>query len=115
MGCDCVQACLMPRASDKTFSINVHNKHIANKYLSKPALTGRNKRLKDEEAFIVLHFAGHVCYETEGFLEKNNDTIHDELLSVPRVISSLCHQFLVSTLPRVISFPCHPFLFLCVR
>ena len=31
---------------------------------------------------MIRHFAGNVLYETEGFLHKNNDTIHDGLLQV---------------------------------
>eukprot|EP00040_Diaphanoeca_grandis_P039058 m.258055 g.258055 ORF g.258055 m.258055 type:complete len:1513 (+) comp36042_c0_seq1:104-4642(+) len=77
------ESCLLPRASDKMFTINVHTTHLANKHLSKPSFGKENKRrLKGDEAFVVVHFAGPVCYETDKFLEKNNDTIHDELLAI---------------------------------
>ena len=28
---------------------------------------------KEEEAFVVRHFAGNVCYMSAGFMDKNND------------------------------------------
>ncbi|CAN0235300.1 unnamed protein product, partial [Hapterophycus canaliculatus] len=36
----------------------------------------------DSTEFIVLHFAGEVVYDIEGFLEKNNDSLHDNLLDL---------------------------------
>eukprot|EP00039_Didymoeca_costata_P004049 m.71095 g.71095 ORF g.71095 m.71095 type:complete len:1393 (+) comp12208_c0_seq1:11-4189(+) len=77
------EACLMPRGNDKSFSIKLHTTHSAHNALMKPKYTkGNKKRLKDDEAFVIGHFAGAVTYETTGFLDKNNDTIHDGLLSV---------------------------------
>ena len=35
--------------------------------------------MRDDEGFIVRHFAGAVCYLTVGFLDKNNDALHDSL------------------------------------
>ena len=72
------EACMMPRANDQSFSIKVHTAHSANENLSKPVFVrGSKKRLKDDEAFVIGHFAGKVTYETSGFLAKNNDTIHE--------------------------------------
>ena len=28
---------------------------------------------------IIRHFAGAVCYSTKGFVDKNNDALHDSL------------------------------------
>jgi myosin-6 len=75
-------SCMTPRANDTTFTIRVHTTHGANKSLSKPKLTKGSKRLKDDEAFVINHFAGDVVYESVGFLAKNNDTIHEGLLQV---------------------------------
>lgn len=77
------EACLMPRSSDQTFTTTVHSKHFGSKFLAAPVnRRGVKKRLLEDEAFVVLHFAGEVTYETARFLDKNNDTIHDELLAV---------------------------------
>lgn len=35
--------------------------------------------LRDEEGFLVRHFAGAVCYNTNQFIEKNNDALHASL------------------------------------
>lgn len=32
-----------------------------------------------KKGFIVRHFAGAVCYQTQRFLEKNNDALHNSL------------------------------------
>lgn len=77
------EACLVPRSSDATFSVNVHGAHSSNQYLSKPKVgKAVKKRLMDSEAFVINHFAGEVVYETKHFLAKNNDTIHDELINI---------------------------------
>ena len=77
------EACLMPRATDKTFAEKVHTVHEREDALTVPKLTKLGgKRLKEDEAFVLRHFAGDVTYETDGFLDKNNDTIHDSLLGV---------------------------------
>ena len=36
----------------------------------------------NEEAFIIRHFAADVCYQTRGWLAKNNDAIHGDLLNM---------------------------------
>eukprot|EP00795_Rhopilema_esculentum_P017127 gene17126-8651_t len=38
-----------------------------------------HRKLKDDQGFIVRHFAGAVCYQTAGFLEKNDDALHGSL------------------------------------
>jgi len=92
------EACLMPRATDQTFTATVHSKHLGSKFLGAPAnKRGVKKRLLEDEAFVVLHFAGEVTYETARFLDKNNDTIHDELLSVLCGSASSFVQSLVPT------------------
>uniref|UniRef100_A0A336N3K1 CSON010499 protein n=1 Tax=Culicoides sonorensis TaxID=179676 RepID=A0A336N3K1_CULSO len=38
-----------------------------------------HRTLRDEEGFLVRHFAGAVCYNTNQFIEKNNDALHSSL------------------------------------
>ena len=55
------EACLMPRANDKSFTATVHSKHMGSKFLTAPVNRhGVKKRLLEDEAFVVLHFAGQV-------------------------------------------------------
>lgn len=35
--------------------------------------------MRDDEGFIIRHYAGAVCYQTALFLEKNNDALHASL------------------------------------
>jgi myosin VI len=35
--------------------------------------------VRDDEGFLVRHFAGAVCYHTAQFIEKNNDALHASL------------------------------------
>eukprot|EP00035_Acanthoeca_spectabilis_P040063 m.67090 g.67090 ORF g.67090 m.67090 type:complete len:1274 (+) comp9847_c0_seq3:175-3996(+) len=75
------EACLMPRSDSATFALRVHTSHSGSEYVTKPKYVRKStKRLVDAEAFVIKHFAGQVCYEVAEFLNKNNDTIHDELL-----------------------------------
>ncbi|CAG0922973.1 unnamed protein product [Notodromas monacha] len=39
----------------------------------------QHRELRDDEGFIIRHFAGAVCYETAQFIEKNNDALHSSL------------------------------------
>ncbi|XP_037079769.1 unconventional myosin-VI-like [Pollicipes pollicipes] len=38
-----------------------------------------HREIRDDEGFLVRHFAGAVCYQTDKFLEKNNDALHGSL------------------------------------
>ena len=43
------------------------------------------RRFKNEDAFIIRHFAADVCYQTKGWLAKNNDGIHSDLMNILKV------------------------------
>ncbi|XP_034830181.1 myosin heavy chain 95F isoform X1 [Maniola hyperantus] len=38
-----------------------------------------HRTLRDHEGFLLRHFAGAVCYNTNQFIEKNNDALHASL------------------------------------
>ncbi len=57
------------------------------------------KRLNEDEAFVVRHFAGEVIYETHRFLDKNNDTLHDELIAA---LSESQLPFVQQLFPKVV-------------
>jgi myosin heavy subunit len=44
-----------------------------------------HREIRDEDGFLVRHFAGAVCYQTQHFIEKNNDALHDSLEMLAQV------------------------------
>jgi myosin-6 len=36
------------------------------------------KKMRDDEGFIIRHFAGAVCYQADGFMDKNNDALQPD-------------------------------------
>uniref|UniRef100_A0A8C7D5P1 Unconventional myosin-VI n=1 Tax=Oncorhynchus kisutch TaxID=8019 RepID=A0A8C7D5P1_ONCKI len=66
----------LPQPSDQHFAETVHNKHKNHFRLTVPRKSKLqvHRNVRDDEGFIVRHFAGAVCYET-----KNNDALHMSL------------------------------------
>ncbi|KAM6992816.1 myosin VIa isoform 1-T1 [Tautogolabrus adspersus] len=71
----------LPQPSDQHFTDTVHNKHKDHFRLTVPRKSklAVHRNVRDDEGFIVRHFAGAVCYETTKFVEKNNDALHMSL------------------------------------
>lgn len=71
----------LPKPSAEHFTMEVHQKCAGHFRLALP----RTSRLKahrdtrDNEGFMIRHFAGAVCYRTGQFIEKNNDALHASL------------------------------------
>ncbi|XP_076377461.1 myosin heavy chain 95F jaguar isoform X5 [Megalopta genalis] len=38
-----------------------------------------HREIRDDEGFVIRHYAGGVCYQTNQFIEKNNDALHASL------------------------------------
>ncbi|CAM4644259.1 unnamed protein product [Leuciscus chuanchicus] len=74
----------LPQPSDQHFAETVHSKHKVHFRLTVPRKSKLtvHRNLRDDEGFIVRHFAGAVCYETTQFVEKNNDALHMSLESL---------------------------------
>ncbi|GAA6108727.1 myosin VIb [Tachysurus ichikawai] len=74
----------LPQPSDQHFAEAVHNKHKEHFRLTIPRKSklAIHRNLRDDEGFIIRHFAGAVCYETTRFVEKNNDALHMSLESL---------------------------------
>ncbi|XP_037818978.1 myosin heavy chain 95F isoform X4 [Lucilia sericata] len=71
----------LPKPSAVHFTTEVH-KAWSNHYrlgLPRSSRLKAHRTLRDEEGFLVRHFAGAVCYNTEQFIEKNNDALHASL------------------------------------
>nr|XP_044613467.1 unconventional myosin-VI isoform X9 [Equus asinus] len=74
----------LPQPSDQHFTSAVHQKHRDHFRLTIPRKSklAVHRNVRDDEGFIVRHFAGAVCYETTQFVEKNNDALHMSLESL---------------------------------
>ncbi|XP_046728566.1 myosin VIa isoform X3 [Silurus meridionalis] len=83
----------LPQPSDQHFTETVHNKHKNHFRLSVPRKSKLtvHRNVRDDEGFIIRHFAGAVCYETSKFVEKNNDALH---LSLGSLISESQDRFI---------------------
>ena len=69
--------CKMPKGSDKNFSMaccTQHDQHAHFSTLAKAHIKGLSG-ISDDEAFVIHHFAGDVCYTVAGFLAKNTDAL----------------------------------------
>ncbi|KAG8158825.1 hypothetical protein KVR01_011268 [Diaporthe batatas] len=84
----------LPMGSDDQFVTKLHHNYAAdkNQFYKKPRF--------GKSAFTVCHYAVDVTYESEGFIEKNRDTVPDEHMAVLR---SSKNAFLVSVLDAAAS------------
>ena len=80
----------VPRGSDTTF-LNKINKHHAASPHFKEVRTSKSE-------FVVIHYAGEVLYDSYSFLEKNKDTLTQDLFDL---ISSSRSSFLKSLFPDI--------------
>uniref|UniRef100_A0AAX7SXK5 Methyl-CpG binding domain protein 3b n=1 Tax=Astatotilapia calliptera TaxID=8154 RepID=A0AAX7SXK5_ASTCA len=71
------EECRMPKGSDESWVRKLYDQHLN----SKPHPHFRKPRMSNS-AFIVLHFADTVQYECDGFLDKNRDTVFEELINI---------------------------------
>jgi len=67
---------VVPQGTDKTFVAKLHQAQKSNAVYKTV--------LKNPDHFIVKHYAGEVVYDTEHFLEKNRDTLTDDLTEAVR-------------------------------
>lgn len=67
----------LPMGSDEQFVTKLHHNFSGDKhkFYKKPRIGGRS-------AFTVCHYAHEVQYESDGFIEKNRDTVPDEHMEV---------------------------------
>eukprot|EP00966_Prymnesium_polylepis_P325623 7381597-Prymnesium_polylepis.1 len=69
--------CKMPKGSDKGFCASVQKQHASHPHfclLSTSNFKGA-RGTADDNAFVISHFAGDVCYTCTNFLEKNTDQL----------------------------------------
>ncbi|VVC36488.1 Hypothetical protein CINCED_3A024235 [Cinara cedri] len=70
------EECRMPQGSDASWTQKLYTKCTKWDRFSKPKFAG--------SAFTIKHFAGDVEYYSEGFLDKNKDTVIEDQVNVLR-------------------------------
>ncbi|KAH9003333.1 myosin head, motor domain-containing protein [Lactarius hatsudake] len=77
------EECIMPRATDLTFTSKLHQLWSGDLHGEEPH-PGRDKYepSRFDQGFLVHHYAGKVEYHTDGWLEKNKDPLNDNLIRV---------------------------------
>ncbi|ROT40891.1 hypothetical protein SODALDRAFT_106970 [Sodiomyces alkalinus F11] len=72
----------LPMGSDEQFVTKLHHHYAGdkNRFYKKPRF--------GKSSFTVCHYAIDVTYESEGFIEKNRDTVPDEHMAVMRATTN---------------------------
>ncbi|XP_066921977.1 unconventional myosin-VI-like [Clytia hemisphaerica] len=87
-----------PSPSETHFTTELHSKNNKHFRLAIPRKSplSIHRSVRDDQGFLVRHFAGAVCYQTVEFLEKNNDALHD---SLEQLVLESSDPFLKSLFP----------------
>ncbi|KAJ3665011.1 hypothetical protein Zmor_000532 [Zophobas morio] len=89
----------LPKPAYNHFTSEIH-KHWANEYriaLPRSSKLKSHRSLRDDEGFLIRHFAGAVCYQTKQFLDKNNDALHASLEGIVQDSKNKLIQTLFAT------------------
>ncbi|XP_010190593.1 PREDICTED: unconventional myosin-Vb, partial [Mesitornis unicolor] len=68
------EECKVPKGTDQNWTQKLYSRHGGSQHFQKPRISN--------DSFIILHFADRVEYQSEGFLEKNRDTVYEEQINV---------------------------------
>ncbi|KAI0056017.1 hypothetical protein BV25DRAFT_1662232 [Artomyces pyxidatus] len=98
------EECIMPKASDLTFTNKLHQLWHGELAPGEEPHAGRLKYEppRFHQGFIVHHYAGKVEYHTDGWLEKNKDPLNDNLT---RVLASSSERYVASLFAEFIDTP----------
>ncbi|KAF0762385.1 myosin heavy chain 95F isoform X1 [Aphis craccivora] len=71
----------LPKQSSEHFTTEVHKRWQGHfrLALARASRLKAHREIRDDEGFMVRHFAGAVCYQTSQFIDKNNDALHANL------------------------------------
>ncbi|XP_021923468.1 unconventional myosin-Va [Zootermopsis nevadensis] len=68
------EECRMPKGTDSSWVEKLYSKCTKWKHFSRPRF--------GTTAFLIYHFADNVTYQSDGFLEKNRDTVLEDQINV---------------------------------
>ena len=85
----------LPKPNSQHFTSAVHNNNGSHFRLALPRKSKlrAHREIRDEDGFLIRHFAGAVCYTTRQFIEKNNDALHS---SLEMAVQECRNKFIVS-------------------
>lgn len=75
----CDEEAIMPSATDKSLLNKLNTNLGSHKHFGNLA---KDSKRGDTTEFCVKHYAGDVVYSTEGFIEKNVDTLYRDLIEL---------------------------------
>ncbi|XP_074593590.1 unconventional myosin-Va-like isoform X2 [Brevipalpus obovatus] len=81
------EECKMPKGTDETWITKLYAQLTVGPIFQKPKIGSRN-------SFIIQHFADKVIYQSNGFLEKNRDTVWEEQIDLLKRSSIMGPLFL---------------------
>lgn len=70
------EECLIPRATDSSFASKLYQRWESHEKFAATRIQVA------AGTFTIQHYAGPVCYSSAGFLEKNKDQLHQEVLDL---------------------------------
>jgi len=97
------EECIMPRATDLTFTNKLHQLWSGD-VQDEEFHPGRDKYepSRFDQGFIVHHYAGKVEYHTDSWLEKNKDPLNDNLI---RVLATSSEPYVASLFSEFAAAP----------
>ncbi|GLB41100.1 putative TRAFAC class myosin-kinesin ATPase superfamily, myosin family protein [Lyophyllum shimeji] len=101
------EECIMPKATDQTFTNKLNWIWAAEEPEDETRHPGRDKYepARFEQGFIIQHYAAKVEYRTDGWLEKNKDPLNDHLT---RVLASSSERYIASLFAEYGDLPSGP-------
>ncbi|XP_042363728.1 myosin heavy chain, fast skeletal muscle-like isoform X1 [Plectropomus leopardus] len=73
------EECMFPKATDMTFKNKMYDQHIGK---SAPFQKPKPAKGKAEAHFSLVHYAGTVDYNVNGWLDKNKDPLNDSVVQL---------------------------------
>ncbi|XP_039606325.1 unconventional myosin-Vb isoform X1 [Polypterus senegalus] len=68
------EECKVPKGTDQNWAQKLYDRHSNSQHFQKPRMSNTS--------FIIVHFADKVEYQSDGFLEKNRDTVYEEQINI---------------------------------
>lgn len=101
------EECIMPKASDLTFTNKLHAIWAGQNDDEESHHPGRDKYepSRFEQGFIIDHYAARVEYRTDGWLEKNKDPLNDNLT---RVLAASSDRYVANLFAEYADLPSGP-------